>query len=70
MKYVFNIDRLRLKFSEKRMTYRELGELSGISYATVHSIFTRGNDLPPTITHLLLLCNALEVSPRTLFNVK
>jgi DNA-binding Xre family transcriptional regulator len=64
--YSYTIAPIRQKFSESKLTYRELAESTGISTSQVHRLMTV-NDAIPRLDHLVILCNALGVSPRNLF---
>lgn len=67
MKYVFSTDLLIKKFKDSEMSYRQLAKIAGVSHMTIHRLFTSGE--PPCINHLILLCDALGISPRSLFAI-
>lgn len=65
--YDFSITMLTERFGKSKMTYRELAAVSGVTTMTIHRLFNKPDTNRPRIDHLVMLCNALGVSPRSLF---
>lgn len=65
MVYKFSLDLISGRCKDKGLSYREVEEMTGVPRMTVHRLFTKG-DLP-SIKHLIMLCNGLDISPRSLF---
>ncbi len=66
--YDFTIEPLIDKRKKLRYPYRELAELSGLSHVVIQQTFVGA--VNPSVRVILALCNALEVSPKTLFTRK
>lgn len=65
MLYKFSLDLITGRCKSKGLSYREVEEMTGVPRMTIHRLFTKG-DLP-SIRHLIMLCEGLEISPRSLF---
>jgi len=65
MKYTFSTELLRQRFTDSKLTFRQISDLSGVQKTTVHRII--GKNETPSIEHLIALCDALGISPRSLF---
>lgn len=64
--YTFSIESLKQKFAETGLSYKALQESSGVNQMTLHRIFNN-DSYKPSISHIVLICNALKVSPKNLF---
>lgn len=64
----FSIEPLIAKRKKMRLSYRELGVMAELSHVVIQQTFIGA--VNPSVRVILALCNALEVSPKTLFTRK
>lgn len=66
--YSYSFELVKRRFSEERLTLQALSTLTGIQIMTVQRIM-KGTRVPDA-EELVLICNALGISPRSLFAKK
>jgi transcriptional regulator with XRE-family HTH domain len=66
--YEFKVEVLQDRFKKRKLTFRQLSDETGVSTMTLHELLAKGKN--PSITTLCAVCDALNVSPRSLFRVQ
>jgi transcriptional regulator with XRE-family HTH domain len=63
--YEFKVSLLQDRYKKRGYTFQQLSDITGVSKMTLHELIAKGKN--PSIKTLCAVCDALDVSPRSLF---